>query len=458
VTRVVRTLGRRIARGIAATPPWAVLAVGCAYSLIYAFPGAMTQDSFDHLREARDGIYTDAHPPAINLLWGTLDYVIAGPFGMFVVQNACFVTGLYLVLRRLFSARAAAWVTTGVYIFPPVMVPFAVIWKDPLMAGFLMLGTAGLLSPRRGSRIAGLVAMAAGTAVRYNAAAATLPLIVLLFEWRPGLVWWKRYALATAAWLVVTFGAFRFNAALEDYKLHLWTSLAAYDITGTIAMVDEDLSDAEIEAQLAGTELQVHHDIQATMRELYLPSDILPIVNHPTKALWYLPINGIAGPPEEQRDAIARAWKDTVTRWPLAYAKHRFSVLAECLGLGGTTAGGAVPRRDYRWPEYVHQLGMGTGWSKLQRRLERLNRTLIRSTPIFAVWMYLVIALVLLPIARHRDALAILLSGLGIETTLLVFAPSLDYRYSHWLVICAILAAILIGVRRFRGPAGAPAT
>jgi hypothetical protein len=451
VTRVVRTLGRRIARRIATAPPWAVLAVGWVYLIVYAFPGVMTQDSFDHLREARSGLYSDAHPPAINLLWAISDYIIAGPFGMLLIQNTCFLAGLYVVLRRVLSPRAAAWVAAGVYVFPPVMVPFAVIWKDPLMAGFLMLGVAALLSERRGVRIAGLLLMIAANAVRYNAIAATLPLIVLLFEWRPGLPWLKRYAISTAAWLAVTVGAFRLNGAIADHELHLWTSLAAYDIVGTLAFIDEDLTDAELEAHLAGTDLLVHQDIHATIREIYTPTDFLPITNHPTKTLWSLPINGYVPPPEPQRDAIARVWKDTLATWPLAYVKHRLSVMGEVAGIHGTEKSGAIAKREYRWTSYVHEIGLGTGWSKLQRKLTWWNRQIVKHTPLFAVWMYLAIAIALLPLAlRHRDMLALLLSGLGLEATLLLFAPSPDYRYSHWMVICTIIAAIVLGIRRYR--------
>ncbi|HWO27061.1 MAG TPA: hypothetical protein VNO30_50370 [Kofleriaceae bacterium] len=456
----MRSLGRRVVHGIAAAPPWAVLAAGWAFLIVYAFPGVMTLDSFDHLDEARRGVYTDAHPPAINLLWRVVDYVIAGPFGMLVIQSGCFLVGLYAVLRRALGPRGAAWATTLVYVVPPVMGPFAVIWKDPLMAGFLMLGAAALLSARRGVRIAGLAAMAAATALRYNAFAATLPLVVLLFEWRPGLPRLRRYAISTAAWLAVTLGAQRFNAAIVDHELHLWTVLAVFDIAGTLARTDGELTDAELEARFAGTDLLVHKDIHATIRELYKADNLLPIINHATKALWGLPINGTVGPPAAQREAIARVWRDTITTWPGAYLAHRLAVMREAIGLGKTRASGAIPNRDFLSPERVHQDGLGTGWSKLQHTLTRLNRQCLRSTPLYSVWMYLVIALALLPLAlRHPDLRALLLSGLGLEASLLVLAASADYRYSHWLVICTIVIAVALGARRYRGrgqPAPSP--
>ncbi|MDB4962296.1 MAG: hypothetical protein JWP01_2295 [Myxococcales bacterium] len=448
---VVRPLARRIGRRLASLPPWSILLAGWLYLIVYAFPGIMTQDSFDHLREARDRLYSDGHPPAINLLWKICDYIVAGPFLMLVIQSSCILAGLYLVMRRLFDPRPAAWIATAVFVFPPVMVPFAVIWKDPLMAGFLMLGFVALLSPRRGIRILGLVSMFCATSVRYNAIAATLPLVVLLFEWQPGLHWLKRYAIAAIAWVVVTLSAFQLNARLADHKLELWSSIAVFDIVGTLAFVDEDIPDPELEKLFEGTDLLVHTNIHGVARYLYTPKDFLPVTNHPTRTMWSLPINGYTPPPEPQLKAIARAWKQTLSSYPVAYAKHRISVMAEVVGLGEVRASGAIAKRDFRWPEQAHQMGLGTGWSRTQRALTRAYVFIVRHTPIFTVWMYIVVALLLLPLAlRQRDVLALLLSGLGLETTLLLLAPSPDYRYSHWLVICTITSAIILGVRRYR--------
>ena len=457
--RLARGTGRVIARRLDALPPLAILAIGWAFLIIYAFPGQMTQDSFDHLREMRERVYSDSHPPTINLIWKPFDYVIAGPFGMLLLQSTIFLAGLYLLLRRVFAPRRAAWIAVAVFVFPPVMTPMAVIWKDCLMAGFLALGTAGLLSERRGPRLWGLVAMVGAMAVRYNALGATLPLVVLLFEWRPGLHWLRRYALATAAWLATTFAAFGLNAAVTDQEMHYWhSSLAIYDIVGTLAHVDEELPDAELRELLAGTDLLTVRDIHATARDAYSPRDFFPIVNRP-EPMWALPINGYVPAPQAQRDAIARAWRDTLARYPGAYLRHRLVVTAEVIGLGGTAGGaGAIPKREFRYPDYAHQLGLGTGWSKLQLKLSRWMRSVLRHTPLFVPYVYAIAALLLLPLARRqRDVLALLLSGLVMEGTLLPLAHSNDYRYSHWMVICTVLGAIMLAARRYRSAAAAPA-
>jgi hypothetical protein len=65
--------------------------------------------------------------------------------------------------------------------------------------------------------------------------------------------------------------------------------------------------------------------------------------------------------------------------------------------------------------------------------------------------VYVVITLLLLSIAwRQRDVLAILLSGLGMEATLLPLVHSRDYRYSHWMVITTMIGCIVVIARRYR--------
>jgi hypothetical protein len=451
----LRDAGRRIARSIADAPPIAILALGWLVLVIYAYPGQMTQDSYDHLREVRDRIWTDAHPPALNLLWRIADSIVAGPFGMLVFQATLFAGGLYLVFRRVFAPRRAAWMTTALTLFPPVMAPMAVIWKDAPMTGFLLLGVALLHDERRRGRIAGLVALATAAALRYNAFAATFPLIVLVFEWEPGARWFRRYAIATVAWLATTAAAFSFNAVLTDRQVHFfYSSLGVFDIVGTLAFVDQDLSDAELEKTFAGTDVQVHTDIHGAIRRIYQPDDFLPIITSggTYPILWHLPITGYDPVPEAQREAIRRAYAEVLTSHPGAYLKHRLTVMGEVLWLFHPWPSGAIRSRAFASPDQHRSFGLGTGWSTLQKKMTRWLTWVWKKTPLFLPWIYAVVALVLLPFAlRHRDILALLLSGLALDLSLLPLAPSPDYRYSHWMVLTVCIATIVLTARRARG-------
>lgn len=435
-----------------------VLGVAWLILLVYAYPGFMTQDSSDHLREARVGVYTDSHPPAMSFLWAVLEWFIAGPLLMLILQSGTFLAGLYVVLRRTFAPRKAAWIAGALFIFPPVMVPFAVIWKDCVMAGFLMLGLAAMFSQRRWIRIAGLLALGAATAVRYNAFGATFPIVVLLFEWRTGMHWFKRYAISVVAWLAVTFGSFAFNAAITDHKMHPWHStLALFDIVGTLVHADQEFTDDQLRVLLDGTELITKQNILGTMRKLYSPRDFLPIINHKTDAMWGVPIWGLVPAPEPQRDAIGRAFTEIITTYPFAYVKHRLAVLVEVLCFTRRRPAAAITGRDLR-ADHVQMLSLSNTWSRLQRKMSEATVLIYKLTPIFVPWIYLFISLALLPMTRrHRDMFATIMSGLVFESSLLFLAASPDYRYSHWMIICTLIAVVTLTARRMRTAAPTPA-
>jgi hypothetical protein len=448
---------RRIWTRLVVAKPASVLLAAWVLMLVYAFHGHMTRDSLDHLREARLGVYTDSHPPVINLLFKICDTIVAGPIGMLLLQNALLISGLYAILKHLLAPRRAAWVTAALFVSPQVLPVMAVIWKDCFMAGFLAVGVAGLLSPRRWCRVLALAALCAATAMRYNAFGATLPLVVLLFEWRPGLHWLARYATACGLWLAITFAAFAANAALTDRQMHFWhSSLAVFDIVGTYAHVEGELSDEQLLKDLEGTELKVTHHIHATMRRLYSPRVFFPILLDEKEALWSLPIIGFQPAPQAQRDAISRAFWHVVTTYPWAYVQHRLAATGAAIDLESRRSG-YVNRRAPRNLEYAEEFGISTQTSLVQNRFTRAYFWISKKTPLLVPWVYLVIALVLLPMARRqRDVLALLLSGLVMESSLLFLAHSTDYRYSHWMVIATILAAIFLGVRRRRAVLGLP--
>ena len=442
---------RGLRRRLVEARPLSVLIAAFVVMLLYAFPGQMTRDSLDHLREARLGVYTDSHPPVINLLFKICDTLVAGPIGMLLLQNVLLLAGLYAILKLLFAPRRAAWIAAAIYISPPVLPVMAVIWKDCFMAGFLAVGIAGLFSPRRSRRLWALAALCAATAMRYNAFGATLPLIVLLFQWRPGMHWLARYATALGLWLVVTFAAFTANSALTDRQMHFWhSSLAVFDIVGTYAHVDGELPDAQMLAELEGTGLLIERDVHATMRKLYSPRIFFPILLDPDHKLWDLPITGFKPAPQAQRDAIGRAFWHVVTTYPMAYVAHRLAATGAALDLE-TRRKGYINKRAPKNLEYTQEFGISTASSLVQYRFNRAFYWISHHTPLLVPWVYLVLSLLLLPLAlRQREALAILLSGLVMESSLLFLAHSTDYRYSHWMVISTILGAIFLGVRRHR--------
>jgi hypothetical protein len=384
-------------------------------------------------------------------LWGIVDRFIPGPAGMLVLQGTAFVAGVYLILcRAMRPQRAAIW-TSVVVLFPPVLAPLAVIWKDCLMAGFLVLGVPAVLAESRRRRIIGLGLFVMATAMRYNALAATFPLVMLLFEWERGKRWFVRYAIAAGAWLVVVLVAFTLNALLVDRNMHYWQSSSALvDITGVLAKLDRDIPDAELRPLLAPTEIRVDTNIHAAVRAKYKAYDFQQLIAGDGK-LWEVSL--YAPFAEARRDAVTHAWRTLVLGNLGAYARYRLDTFSETIGLRRKYHGIAVVLHKAQYPGMLDYMGIGRGTSALQENWEELTSA-ARKTKLFRPYAYLFLSLLLLGFCRgHRDVFALLLSGIAMELTLFLLSWTPDFRFSHWLVTCTCVATIMLIARR-RG--GAP--
>ena len=429
----------------------AILGAGWILLILYAFPGVMTMDSFDQLREGRTWFFTDAHPPAMAALWGVLDRVVRGPLLMLLVQSAAFLGGLFLILTHAMSRPRAAVAAVVLLLFPPVLVPMAVIWKDCLMAGFFMLGIAGLLHAERRWRLTGLALLSLATAMRYNAPAATLPLIFLLFYWRAGMHWLARYALALGAWLVVTAVAMGASSLLVAQEMHFWhSSLALEDIVGTLAHLSPELPDSELGPLLAPTGILADHGYHTRLVQQYVPYDFQQLVSG-AGHLWDVPIAGTQPAPPAQREAIERAWKAIVPAHPAAYLAYRAEVVAEVLGLHRKFQGATVIRHELQYRGMLDAMNLPLTASGFSRTGEDVTMWLAKRTRLFRPHVYAILALALLGFClRQRDVGAILLSGIGLEVSLFPLVQAPDYRYSHWLVTCTVLALVMLVARRAR--------
>ena len=430
-------------------PAVAILLVGWTLFIAYAYPGVMSFDSFDQLHEARAGFFSDSHPPVMAALWGSIDRVAPGPFPLLIIQGTCFLIGVYLLLRRAMGRTAAAAWAVVLFLFPPIISPMAVIWKDCLMAGFLVLGIVAILDARPWMRLVGLGCLTMATALRYNALAATLPLVILLFEWRPGSRW--RYALAFGVWLAVSAIGLEADALLVDREMHIWqSSLALTDIVGTTAMLDDDLPDDQLRPLLAPTGLHADHDLHHALRAHYKPGDFAQLIGG-SDPLWTLPITGWTPAPADQREAITHAWRVLVLGHPWAYAEYRLDTVAEILGLRSKFNGMTVVDHTMQMPGLVASYHIPDGWPSIQRPPERLARRLERHTGLYRPYVYVLLALVLLPFAwRERDIAALLASGLVMELSLVPLAVTPDFRYSHWLVVTTCLSLVMLVARRMR--------
>lgn len=411
------------------TRPRTIYIVALVGIVLYGFPGLTSYDSIVQLDAARRWELGDWHPAVMSALWRVVELVVSGTFGMLLLQAAAFVAGIGGILRTELAPRRAALVALAIAWFPPVLVVMGVIWKDAQMAGYLVLAVALCAGPPGRRRWLGIALFVLASALRHNAPAATLAPIVLLVARERGR--WQRWLVGVAAWLAITFAGVGLDAALTNHPgpgLSDWIEVT--DIQG-IARWAGPLSDDELRPLLAGANLHVDRDLQRELAAHYDPRNYLEFSQHPQ------PLELSQTP--EQRDAIRHAWRTLVLHEPLAYAHHRWLVFRQVLEL----------RAPSRPPAFVttDDLYSRTTPSAIQRAWFWLVRAI---GPLWYVpFIYLAVGLCLLALARTRLEFALLGSGLVYELGLFAGAMTGDYRYSHWMIVTVVLAAVLIAHRRY---------
>ncbi len=427
-----------------ATPAW-ILGFAFVVFLVYAYPGYVSIDSIQQLEESRAHAFGDWHPPSMAALWAVVELVVAGPVGMLLLQGSLLLGGSFVLLRRRFDDRIAALAAGALLLFPPVLAPMGVIWKDSMMAGMLATGLALFTCEDRKRRIGGFALLVFAITLRANAPLAVLPLFVLLGVRNVAWPRWRRYAAGLGLWVGATVASIALTGALTQKHQHAWScSLGPYDITGIIRYSHEHYTDDELRKILDGTPLVAKLPVEEQARKAYSPRMWWPVANGDNRVFNW---------PENQahRDAIARSWKTLVLGYPAGYLRHRWRVFRETIGL---TSG---PTFDPAWQEHLASppLHLDASSGLLQRTLAKAVAWLGK-TPLFRPFIYLALALVVLVVAivrRRHDVLPIVLSGIAYELTLFPFAPSADYRYSHWMITSAVLAAVLLFVRAKRDAA-----
>jgi hypothetical protein len=417
-----------------------ILAIGFAVFLVWAFPGYMSTDSQVQLMEARSGQFSDAHPPLMSAIWRVLDMIVAGPLLMLLLQGALFLVGLYTILERKMSPRAAAITASAIFVFPPVLTTMAVIWKDSQMAGFLMAGTACLLHPRLRVRIGGLALFVVACGVRHNGFAAVVPLVFFLFEWRSGMRWWRRTAITGAA-AVLAVGAMVLVSKMLTVQTVPLTP-AFQDIVGVIAFSD-DKSDAELREVLRGLPLTAKPNLQARCRLLY-----------ELRGPWRItkgddPLMDLPDTPGEW-DALSRAWKELVLGEPGAYLAYHWDTYARVIGVSELPRA-PVYNAFIEMPEAIDEISHNAGYSRAQEHGWHVLYWLADNTPLFRPWVYAVASLLLFILfVRDRLTAGLLVSGYLYELSFFPVGADPDYRYSHWMVATIVLATVILVAQRMR--------
>jgi hypothetical protein len=458
------------ARGkVVPDPGFALLAAlaGFALTLLAFWPGYLSWDSAYQWAQARGAMPLDAtHPPVMVRLWMGVRSVLPDPGGLLVLQAALWWGALALFANALGGGggrRALTVLLIGLW--PPLLALLPHLWKDVWMAGFFLLAVAALAVDQRrridaeGGEVPGLRwilvacgALAIGCAFRLNALPAVLPLAVWMAVKSTTLRPHRKY-IRVNAWmharlgrhvrtslliptflgLIVAVGVL-LNQTPHARPVAVWPSIAMWDIAAVSIAEDRVLFPPDwIDPALTVADLRRDFD---------------PAVNVPSFAAGQLKLNYYYDYTPDQFAELRSVWLALPLQHTEAYFAHRARLSAFLFGL--------------RQAEHPDSLVLApdivgfAGNPPLARNDGALNRWLqpklsaLVDTPLFAGWLYLVVAAGL--VARwawRRDggfgALSgvVALSALLLAAPLAVLSPSSDFRYLMWSVVATGLALAL---------------
>jgi hypothetical protein len=424
---------------------WILLA-GWLVVLLYAFPGYLNWDSGDQIFQSRNHRIEDWHPPVMSTYWHVIEHLVRGPFGMLVLQTALFTWGVYQILCLRFGPRISALAAVSLCLFPPVLTPMAAVWKDAQMAGFFIAGLALALRPERWRIGLGVALLVLGTAVRDNGATALPPLCLLIVG-----AWHLRRRLATLSLAIVLFGGIVGAGAVANKwatKVHVYPwykTVAIHDLAGSLCL-EAPMTDEQVRAVLSDIPLLVTQDLHANLCKQYNPRAWFPLT---------FGDNNIFGQLPKKADRLARrdAWWRVVRDHTGAFLRHRWQVMREVLGLTDSQPWEPVCQSIAANQDHRRRINHDASLSYVQKRAGAWFRDRWSTTLCYRPWAYVLVSLILLAYAaKRRDRLvaALLGSGLLYEASYFIGAAAPDFRYSHWMITCCCLAALLIFGERFR--------
>ncbi len=419
----------------------------------------MSPDSLDQWSQARAWVFWDYHPPLMSAVWGILDRLVPGPFGMLVLHNAMFWGAAALFWRATWrkSILLGLGLVTFAYL-PPVLALLSTIWKDVGLGSSLFMVAALLYTANKTFSKTLLIISAVflfyGYAVRLNAAPAIIPLAlwtaVIAFRIFPSLKAKRdavRFRLLPAAVALVYFVllALGVNVAtailVKERVTYPYQQVMLLDLSALSKTTDEQLFPAHV--------VNYENFSLEKVRERYGSYTVNPLI-YGDKPPFKLSTNAA------EVAALRDCWLHAVLNHKIAYLKSRTEIFMHLSSFN--EEGVAIPyllEADFHNPpEFKSNHG-------------RLNRFFTAYLGFFSfsilfrgfLWILISLGTVYLA-ARgklHEDletVFVLSISGLLYALAYFFWTPSSEFRYLWWTVLAAVVSLLFLlayGYRRWRG-------
>ncbi len=292
-------------------------------SILCLWPGVMSLDASGQYVAAKNGTYSDHHPPLMSFLWRYLDYIYSGPAPMFmfhlIMLYATAAIFLYIFRRSTFK-----WWYAIYAVLPNIVAYTALIVKDTGFTFCYLLAAAliTLLSVNNVQRYRSLVLAIVcallfyGTAVKFQAK-------FLLIFFTIGVSYCAfNYQLHRKAIIggVVLFVAIMWGITTVDAKLvptakqaHSWQFVKVYDLSAISIALNEPLYPEFILRQ-------PNFSFEA-VKQKFITREIDPLVFVSNATIR-------KGDTAEQRQQLWDYWFKTVKQHPWLYIYSRIKLFS----------------------------------------------------------------------------------------------------------------------------------
>ncbi len=409
------------------------------YSLTAFFPGAMTWDSLDQLRQARTGTYTDWQPPTMAFVWSLLLHVSDGPGAMLIFHFILlWGTSLTLFKWSIREGYRLGFLFLILPILPWIMNFQFTLWKDIGMAYSWGLSISICIYFRGQGKFPKFAAALAislflyGALVRSNSLSAGIFLMAFLFA--------------------------------SIFNVNSMKSTLGFMILGMVTIVLAHISvGALLTAQKANPVSYVLFDdvVALKLQGVDIPVSFLTPVDMETiKHCEYLQAHEVGAAfciPDEKFIAITREhYAELKAVWLMSIPQH-FSIYAKFRLNAFLNLIRSPTMAPYYYSEFTvknEPFTVSSGNREVSAQESLVKNYITTSQNIVPelfkpyTWIIISIGLVLaLCLSTHAKGTSLWLlplSGLSYMISYLPIAPAADFRYAYWMCFIASLAFVML--------------
>ena len=414
----------------------ALTLAGFGLTVMSLYPGYLTNDAAYVYGYVQNWQLGDWQSPVMTMLWWLIDPIAPGSGSMFLLTITLYWLGFGIIALNV--ARRSAALALAVPLLgltPPAFILLSMIWRDILFsatwlfAAAIVYAVAGRTGPlRRAVQLLALALIGFGILLRPNAIAAA-PLLIGYAIW-PARFEWKRAALLFIPALFAGYGLihlvyYDILHVKHENPLH---SLLVFDLGGITYFAKENQFPVSWSAD--ETALLTSRCYEPQHWDSYWTLDPCKFV----MARLERPDDVIFG---TQR--LVDAWLRAVTAHPLAYLRHRLTVLWTFLALPNLTLQLFNLSLADQTP-----LAHNPYFLALLRLHDALTSTILYRT---GLWLLLAAAIVAWAWRARRTAsgafaVSIAAAGIFYVMSFGLIGVATDFRYAHWGVVAALAGLV----------------